>query len=98
MTGAVPNLASSLAGISGQAAIRAKEVRKRKDEARAREPVRDGFESLVPQTTETDESKELADATSEMATEDRQEHLTAYDADGHNHALDEQKPRIDLEG
>lgn len=100
MTGAINNLASSLAGAPASSNVAArKQQAEDTDKARRRGRVHDSYQSAVEHVEHIDAVRNLADADQEEANEDRQEHQTGYTPQtpqsrrGHH---DDEKPRLDL--
>lgn len=97
MTGAINNLASSLAGApaSSNAASR-KQQAEDTDKSRRRSRVHDSYQAAVEHVEQIDAVRTLADASQEEAQEDRQEHVIGYTPKGGPGRLDDGKPRLDL--
>lgn len=97
MTGAINNLASSLAGApaSSNAAAR-KQQAQDTDKARRRGRVRDSYQSAVEHVEQLDAVRNLADADQEEAREDRQEHQIGYTQKNQKGRKDDRQPRLDL--
>ena len=97
MTGAINNLASSLAGApaSSNAAAR-KQSADDTDKARRRGRVFDEYMASVEHVEQIDAVRNLADADQEEANEDRQEHQIGYNQHGRSDRKDKEKPRLDL--
>jgi hypothetical protein len=97
MTGAINNLASSLAGApaSSNAASRKKQAEDT-DKARRRGRAFDEFLASVEHVEQLDAVRSLADADQEEAKEDRQEHQVGYNAQGGRRAPKDSKPGLDL--
>jgi len=83
MTGAINNLASSLAGapVSSDRAARNKS-RDETTKAQRRARIHDEYTSRVDETEPIDAVRSLADADQEEALEDRTEHHVGYDPEG----------------
>ncbi|MBO6513726.1 MAG: hypothetical protein JJ974_07165 [Phycisphaerales bacterium] len=96
MTGAINNLASSLAGApaSSNTAARKKQAEDT-DTSRRRGRVHDSYQAAVEQVEQLDAVRKLADADQEEAREDRQEHQIGYKRTGQGRS-DERQPRLDL--
>lgn len=92
MTGAVNNVAGSLAGTQGQSNIAKREIRKKDDEAERRRGIRDEFKKTIGQVLEADAVRNAKDSTQEESNEDRQEHDVAY----HKRNDGEDPKRLDL--
>jgi len=97
MTGAINNLASSLAGApaSSNAASR-KQQAEDADKSRRRSRVHDSYQAAVEHVEQIDAVRTLADASQEEAQEDRREHVIGYTPKGGPGRRDEGKPRLDL--
>jgi hypothetical protein len=97
MTGAINNLASSLAGApaSSNAASRQKQAEDT-DKARRRGRGFDQYLASVEHVEQIDAVRNLADADQEEANEDRQEHQIGYNARGSRRASKDGKPNLDL--
>ena len=97
MTGAINNLASSLAGApaSSNAASR-KQQSEDTDKARRRGRAFDEYLASVEQVEQLDAVRSLADADQEEAKEDRQEHQVSYNASGSRRASNDDRPSLDL--
>lgn len=97
MTGAINNLASSLAGApaSSNAAAR-KQQAQDTDKARRRGRVHDSYQSAVEHIEQIDAVRNLADADQEEAREDRQEHQIGYRPQSGQGRKDDRPPRLDL--
>jgi hypothetical protein len=97
MTGAINNLASSLAGVtaSSNTASR-KKTAEDTDKSRRRGRVHDSYQAAVEHVEMIDAVRSLADANQEEANEDRQEHVIGYTPKGGHGRLDDEKPRLDL--
>ncbi len=97
MTGAINNLASSLAGApaSSNAAAR-KQQAEDTDKSRRRGRVHDSYQAAVEHIEQIDAVRSLADASQEEAHEDRQEHVIGYTANRGRGQHDDGKPRLDL--
>jgi len=97
MTGAINNLASSLAGapVSSNAASR-KQQAEETDKARRKGRVRDSYDASVEHVEQIDAVRSLADADQEEANEDRQEHQIGYKPQGGRHHRTDDRPRLDL--
>jgi len=95
MTGAINNLASSLAGApaSSNAANKAK-ASESFEKAFRRRRVQDQYEAQVEQTEHIDAMRSLADADQEDAQEDRQEQQLGYPP--YRRPLVEHPSRLDL--
>jgi len=83
MTGAINNLASSLAGapVSSDRAAR-KKAREETAKSQSRARADDEYRARVDQLEEIDAARKLADADQEEASEDRTEHHVGYDPEG----------------
>lgn len=83
MTGAINNLASSLAGapVSSHRAA-AKKSADEADKADRRRAARDEFRSMLDEVEHIDATRRLADADQEEAKEDRDEHHIGYTPEG----------------
>ena len=79
MTGAINNLAASLAGnpVASKLASKAK-ASESFDKALKRRRVQDEYEAQVEQTEQIDAVRKLADADQEDAREDREEQQAGY--------------------
>jgi|GEM_PF-1649311 len=97
MTGAINNLASSLAGApaSSNAAAR-KQQAEDTDKSRRRGRVHDSYQAAVEHIEQIDAVRSLADADQEEANEDRQEHQIGYTPKGGPGRRGDDKPRLDL--
>jgi len=85
MTGAINNLAASLAGnpVASKQASQAK-ASESFEKALKRRRVQDEYKSQVEEVEQIDAVRNLADADQEDAREDRQEHQTSYPPYGHH--------------
>jgi len=98
MTGAITNLAASLAGapVSSDRASRRK-AREETSKSQSRARVLDEYRARVDQVEEIDATRQLADADQEEALEDRTEHHVGYDPDGvQRRRPDDEHPNLDL--
>lgn len=98
MSGAITNLAASLAGapVSSDRAARSK-AREETSKSQRRERAVDEYRARVDQIEEIDATRQLADADQEEALEDRAEHHVGYDTDGvQRRRPDEEHPNLDL--
>lgn len=97
MTGAINNLASSLAGApaSSNAAAR-KQQAQDTDKSRRRGRVHDSYQAAVEHVEHLDAIRKLADADQEEAREDRQEHQIGYTRKNQKGRKDDRQPRLDL--
>ena len=83
MTGAINNLASSLAGAPASSnAASHKQQAEETDKARRKGRVRDSYNASVEHVEQIDSVRSLADADQEEANEDRQEHQIGYKPKG----------------
>jgi len=94
MTGAINNLASSLAGVSASSSR--KKIAEDTDKARRRGRVHDSYQAAVEHIEQIDAVRNLADADQEEANEDRQENQIKYTAKSGQGRQDDGKPRLDL--
>lgn len=92
MTGAVNNVAGSLAGTQGQGNIAKREIRKKDDEAERRRGIRDEFKKTIGQVLESDAVRSAKDSTQEESNEDRREHDVGY----HRRNEGDEGGRLDL--
>jgi Mg-chelatase subunit ChlI len=92
MTGAINNIAGSLAGTQGQANVGKREIRKQDEQAERRRGVRDEFKKTIGQVLEADAVRSAKDSTQEESNEDRQEHDVGY----HKPDEGEDPQRLDL--
>ena len=95
MTGAINNLASSLAGnpVAAKQASKAK-ASESFEKTLKRRRINDEFDSQIEETEQIDAVRKLADADQEDAREDRQEQQSGYPAYGQNR--DNLPGRLDL--
>ena len=86
MTGAINNLASSLAGapVSGHRAS-AKKSAEETDRSEKRRAARDEFRTMLDEVEQIDPTRRLAGADQEDAKEDRDEHSLGYTPEGLRH-------------
>ena len=97
MTGAINNLASSLAGAPASSNVAArKQQAEDTDKARRRGRGHDSYQAAVDQVEMIDAVRSLADADQEEANEDRQEHQIGYTAKGPQGRRESDQPRLDL--
>ncbi|MBL4810338.1 MAG: hypothetical protein JKY43_09830 [Phycisphaerales bacterium] len=97
MTGAINNLASSLAGVSASSNLASrKKIAEDTDKARRRGRVHDSYQAAVEHIEQIDAVRNLADADQEEANEDRQENQIKYTAKSGQGRQDDGKPRLDL--
>ncbi len=89
MTGAINNLASSLAGapVSSHRAS-AKKAADEAEKSERRRAARDEFRSVLDEVEHIDATRRLADADQEEAKEDRDEHHIGYTPEGLRHRED----------
>ena len=92
MTGAVNNVAGSLAGSQGQGNIASRSIRKQDDQAERRRGIRDEFKKTIGEVLEADAVRNAKDSTQEESNEDRQEHDVGY----HKRDEGEDPKRLDL--
>ena len=92
MTGAVNNVAGSLAGQQGQGGVARRAVRKQDEQAERRRGVRDEFKKTIGEVLEADAVRSAKDSTQEESNEDRQEHDVGY----HKRDEGDDPKRLDL--
>lgn len=92
MTGAINNIAGSLAGTQGQANVGKREIRKQDEQAERRRGVRDEFQKTIGEVLEADAVRNAKDSTQEESNEDRREHDVGY----HKRDEGEDPKRLDL--
>lgn len=97
MTGAINNLASSLAGAPASSNVASrKQQAEDMDKTRRRGRVHDSYQAAVEHIEHLDAIRRLADANQEEANEDRQEHVIGYTSKGGRGQREEETPRLDL--
>ncbi len=92
MTGAVNNIAGSLAGSQNQSSVASRAIRKQDDETERRRGIRDEFKKTIGEVLEADAVRSAKDSTQEESAGDRQENDVGY----HKRDKGQDPERLDL--